>query len=331
MEKKDLLSITYNAILPVDGGQKGYKESLCNLVSENIIYSMITVESTKIRHLFTEPSYEIVDNKNDILQKINKIDFNKLELMSTNDEEVIRNNKYYEFETISGTNIKILESKLSEKDNELLQDLFNNLKISGKTSEKFIMDAPILDYTNSKIEFQNEINTMKSIAKSISNKNKDFYTFIDKNVACITNHREYKGRRKLKKYVNSITGIFNFGIMGVGSHICGYINEKYESDVILEIDYYSKKEKSWITKYAKININSDNQVIQIRLYNENQIVAKQLNDKAINFVINHIYDDLNDEIVSETLKENKTWQEYLSSTFSNNGTKTTFNNLNIKK
>ena len=70
--------------------------------------------------------------------------------------------------------------------------------------------------------------------------------------------------------------------------------------------------------------------VYVDIYEEDKIVAKKLNDIAINYIKAKKYDDLNEEISINIKNDDKTYNELLESLFPSRGTTTSFKDIRRK-
>ncbi len=323
MKKKEILTIIHDERLEQDGGIVGSLVSLNNIIRKIVIYKGIYVESTSHSHVFSDPIYYIINNKDNILKMMDKIDFDALELMN---EKCEMYSNYYEIITITGNRITIPAFKLDKITKENLDNLIENNEYVGKTSEKYLDYPPILNYTNTIIE--EKINSLEQIVLYVEQKNKkNFYKMLDDNCTYTYENKKLMNKKEIKKHINSITGYLNFNNpYSNGAYYCGYINKDNQSDILIEVSYYSRPLKTRINKYFVFEFNN-NKIVNILVFNKDSIVAKQLNGTALYFVKNRTYNEIDSEMVTKIKKDNKTYQEMLNDLFPPTGTRTKMNSI----
>ena len=326
--KEKILTIVHDSRVRVDGGVCGFYSSLNNIIREYIILEKIYVEKTAKKHVFAEPIYKIIANKKDIMDKINKLDLEALKLMNKNCDEY---SDFYKIIFTDGTFISLLADDLNEELKIKLDSFFENNEFLGDSSEKFIDKPPILDFT--KKDYNEKLDILKQISYNIIKKNKKgFFRLIASDCEIIIKNTNKKivGKNEFKKYILSITGIFNFNIpYFTSSEYYGFINNLGESDILLSVSYYNKNKDERINKYLIFTIENK-RISKIDIYEEDKIVAKKLNDIAINYIKAKKYDDLNEEISINIKNDDKTYNELLESLFPSRGTTTSFKDIRRK-
>ena len=326
--KEKILTIVHDSRVRVDGGVCGSYSSLNNIIREYIILKKIYVEKTAKKHVFAEPIYKIIANKKDIMDKINKLDLEALKLMNKNCDEY---SDFYKIIFTDGTFISLLADDLNEELKIKLDSFFENNEFLGDSSEKFIDKPPILDFT--KKDYNEKLDILKQISYNIIKKNKKgFFRLIASDCEIIIKNTNKKivGKNEFKKYILSITGIFNFNIpYFTSSEYYGFINNLGESDILLNVSYYNKNKDERINKYLIFTIENK-RISKIDIYEEDKIVAKKLNDIAINYIKAKKYDDLNEEISINIKNDDKTYNELLESLFPSRGTTTSFKDIRRK-
>lgn len=327
MKEEKILTIIRDSRIKIDGGVRGYYSSLNNIIKEHIIFKELYTEKTSKRHVYSEPIYKIIAKKN-IIDKINKIDLETLKLMNKKCDEY---SDFYKIIFTNGKFISFLSDDLTDKIKEQLDSLFENDEFLGNSSEKFIDIPPILDFT--KTDYNEKLDMLKSISYSINHKNKKaFFKLVQSN--CEVNIKKTNtkilGKRNFKKYVLSITGIFNFKIpYFTSSEYYGFVNDFNESDILLKISYYQRDKHERVNKYLVFTfLNS--KISKIEIFDENEIIAKKLNDVAISFIKAQKYNDLNEDISNKIKNDNKSYRELLENLFPSQGTTTNLKDIRKK-
>lgn len=326
MNYKEILSITHDKRIKRDGGYIGYCDSLLNLIREKPIHKLIYSEKTNTSHVFCEPTYKYVDNKQDLIKKLKKIDFSVFIDLNMTCQDFT---DYYQIETISGQTFKVLSSKLDNEIKNQINDLMDNFKEGDNASSKQIDQGPILVYN--KDIFDNKLRYLLLIKKYIDNKKKrKIYKMFDNNCKLVNNDIVIEGKNYIKKYINNIFGIFNQNIKYyVVAYICGFINNGI-SDILLNISFFSKVQNNRIDKYVYFTLSELGKISNIKIYSMDDIIAKKINELGIELIKLGIYDEFNEEVSTKIKESNITFDEWVNKMFPQRGTKTSFKDIMMK-
>lgn len=325
MKTRTILTVTHDGRIKKDGGYIGYYRSLCNLFRDDIVYKEIYVEKTKYSHSYSQPITRLINNKRNVLSKLNDINFDYFIKNNTNCDKY---SNYYEIITVDGDIYQIMASQMDKDIKKQIDDLLDSIKCGSDVSEKNLDYPPILkfdqDIYNQKLKYLIKImgyveHKKKSLLFKMMDKDCRYHIVDEKGIVV--------GKRNIKKYINSIAGFLNHRIQYfVSADLCGFINND-KSDLILEISYYSKILQDRIDKYAYFQLSPKGKINKIIVYSKDSIVAKRINDIGIEYLRLGIYNEYNEEIAFNIKSSNKTGGEILESLFPQKGTVTHFKDI----
>lgn len=320
MNNDVILCISHDSRRSVDGGIVGFIHSVNNLIRDKVVYKAVYVENTRNSHVFAEPSYFFIKNKSGLLKKIEKLDIQKIIMSSSICES---NSDFYEIIYTSGNCIRVLSEKLDPKLRKQLEDIIENNEYSGSTSEKYIDEAPILNYLdlniNSKLSFYN---LMKSLIER--KKKKEFLNYLSDDCKLFVDrtHSSVSGKSNVKKYINNYAGVFNQKIKyEIVTSIYGYTNKKGESDILIGVDHFHKGENSRKVICLNLDIN-DGKIYSVTIYNRENNKMKKLNDVALNYLEKNSLNEFDEDVSLNIKNNNLSYDEWLNANFQPSGTRT---------
>ena len=100
MDINDILNIKYIKREEKDGGIESLECSLYNLCRNKVIYKSMSYVNTKKQHIFSEPYFGLIVDKNNIIEKMEKINFEAIIMLNSKYKEY---SEYYEIELKNGS------------------------------------------------------------------------------------------------------------------------------------------------------------------------------------------------------------------------------------
>ena len=330
MEINDILNIKHIRREEKDGGVETSENSLYNLCRDKVIYKSMSYVNTKKQHIFSEPYFGLIVDKNNIIEKMEKINFEAIIMLNSKYKEY---SEYYEIELKNGKIYRIQLSDIEEKIRFKLEDLIEKNKCIGNVSSKLIEESPFLIFKES--DLNKKIDYLKNVSEAFCQKNfKVFYNLLDKD--CRMEIHDSKNmimdkKTDIVRYHKNVFGFFNFNIYGyVSADFYGFLSNNGKSQIALNISYLNRGKNEYRKEFIyNIDINEKNKICNINVYEKKDIPCKKLNNKAIEYIRDCRYDDEDEEMVIEINGCNKTYSEFMDETFGskNKGTQTYLNTI----